>query len=166
MNLKKRQSGWLSKRQGQNFEQTCELAAKSQGFIPLMIEDGAKKIGPGGKTIIPVPNLFDAVLIDTKSPKVLFLDFKVRDAEHLTPSFFLTRDSHRIQRKKSSTQRQLEIMLDIAQNTSHTAGFVILLKPLARCVFVSALDIKNTPKGQRVPVKTLGSTSTPNFKNI
>jgi hypothetical protein len=162
--LSKRQSGWLSKRQGASFEQTCELAAKSQGLIPLIIEDGAKKIGPGGKTIISVPNLFDAILVDTLSPKVLFLDFKVRDREDLTPSCFLVRESHRIQRKKSSTERQLETMLQIATKTPHTTGFIVLLKPIARSVFVSALDISNAPKGSKIPMTFLGPTFTPNFR--
>jgi len=162
MAINKRLTGWIAKKNGAKFENICEYAASTQGFITLPIEDGVKKTGPNGSRLISVPNLFDLILVATHKQVVIFTDCKSKDLEYLTPSNFLTRDTHRIQKRKSSTERQLETMARLAR-FGYMAGFTVLLRPLSRVVWVCALDILNTPKGKRIPMRFISNGIEPNF---
>jgi hypothetical protein len=162
--LKKRQSGWLAKKQGQTFQKTCEMISSSQGIIALPIADGVRKSGPGGRILTPVPNLFDLILVDSRSHKVIFTDCKVRDKSHLTISDFKTTASRLIAGKKRSTERQLDTMAMIATSTPHIVGFTILLKPLGRVAFVHVKDILKAKPREIIPMDFISPTQTPNFR--
>jgi hypothetical protein len=149
--MNNRSRGWLNRKQGLSFQSLCKQTANAQGFVALEVKDGVKKTGPQGKTLLPVPNLFDLIVLSQHD--ALFCDCKVRDAKTITPSMFA----------KPSTRRQVQELATIRTKTGFKAGFIVYLKELSRTVFVDALDVLNSSKGSTIPFIYVSNTMAPDF---